>query len=66
MSAKTPADVERRLLNYTRAAAYVGVSLRGFKQLAADGEFPKVSIGSRVLFDRIDLDAYIERRKKAT
>lgn len=63
---KTPADAERRLLDYTRSAAYLGISLRGMKQLAADGEVRKVEIGHRVLFDRSDLDAYIERIKKAS
>lgn len=63
---KTPADAERRLLDYTRSAAYLSISLRGMKQLAADGEIRKVEIGSRVLFDRVDLDSYIERLKRAS
>lgn len=63
---KTPADAERRLLDYTRTAAYLGVSLRSAKQLAADGHIRKVQIGHRVLFDKADLDAYVERMKKAS
>lgn len=62
---KTPADVERRLLDYTRLAAYLGVSLRSAKQLAADGEIRKVQIGHRVLFDKADVDAYVERIKRS-
>lgn len=61
---KVPADAERRLLDYTRLAGYLGISLRSAKQLAADGEIRKVQIGHRVLFDRADVDAYIERLKK--
>lgn len=63
---KTPADAERRLLDYTRLAAYLGVSIRQAKYLAAEGEIPKVLIGHRVLFDRADVDSYVERIKKAS
>ena len=62
---KTPPDAERRLMDYTRLAAYLGVSQRTAKQLAADGEIRKVQIGHRVLFDRADVDAYIERVKRS-
>jgi excisionase family DNA binding protein len=57
---------ERRLLPYAGAAAYLGISLRAMKQLAHDGEIQKVSIGSRVLFDRRDLDVLIDRFKGAS
>lgn len=56
---------ERRLLPYAGAAAYLGISLRSMKQLAADGQIPKVLIGHRVLFDRSDIDSYIERIKRS-
>lgn len=64
MTKPLPRDVERRLLDYTRTAAYLGISLRSAKALAKDGKFPKVPIGHRVLFDVVDLDAYIERVKR--
>lgn len=57
---------ERRLLRYEHAAEYLGISLRGMKELAKAGQVRKVQIGGRVLFDRADLDAYIERVKKAS
>lgn len=57
-------SIPRRMLNYTDAAAYLGISVRGMKQLAADGEVDKTPIGARVLFDRYDLDSYIERIKR--
>lgn len=63
---KTPPDAERRLLDYTRLSAYLGVSMRVAKQLAADGQIRKVQIGHRVLFDKADVDAYVERIKKAS
>jgi len=60
-----PTELERRLLDYTRAAAYLSISVRSMKQLAADGEVLKVPIGHRVLFDKADLDAYVERVKRS-
>ncbi len=66
MKQQVPAEPERRLLDYKRLAAYLGISLRGAKQLAAEGQILKVQIGHRVLFDRDDVDAYIERIKKAS
>lgn len=64
MTRPLPQSAERRLLDYAHVAAYLGISIRGAKQLAADGEFRKVPIGHRVLFDKTDLDAYIERVKR--
>ena len=55
---------ERRLLDYQHLATYLSVSLRTAKQLAADDEIPKIRIGHRVLFDRVDVDAFIERLKR--
>lgn len=57
---------ERRLLSYGHSAEYLGISIRGMKELAAEGKIRKVQIGSRVLFDRSDLDAYVEKAKKAS
>lgn len=65
MTPSPVADMERRLLSYKRAAAYLGISERAVKQLAADGEIPKTPIGHRVLLDREDLNAYVERAKKS-
>lgn len=63
---KQIAPLERRLLNYTALAAYLGISLRQAKELAIKGELVKIHIGSRVLFDRADADEFIERAKKAS
>lgn len=60
-----PTALERRLLDYTALAAYLSISLRQAKELAAKGELPKVPIGARVLFDKADADAYIERLKRS-
>lgn len=66
MTRALPRDAERRLLDYAHMAAYLGVSLRGAHELAKEGHVRKVQIGHRVLFDKVDLDAYIERIKRAS
>lgn len=58
--------VERRMYDYKSAAAYLSISLRGMKQLAHDGKVRKVLIGHRVLFDKDDLDAFIDKLKRAS
>lgn len=53
-----------RMLDYANAAAYLGISVRSLKSLAAEGHVPTVAVlPHRVHFDRLDLDAYIERKK---
>lgn len=66
MNKKNLHPVERRLMSYRDAASYLGISERGMKQLAAEGKVRKVQIGSRVLFDRSDVDEYVEKAKKAS
>lgn len=60
-----PATLERRLLNYTALAAYLGISLSAAKELVRDGELVKIHIGARVLFDKADADDFIERAKRS-
>lgn len=62
---KNTIPAERRLMSYEDAASYLGISVRGMKQLAKDGLIRKTPIGARVLFDREDVDTYIERAKKS-
>lgn len=67
MTRPLPTDVERRLLNYERAAAYIGVSVRTMKELGGpNGRIPRVNIEGRVLFDKVDLDAFIDKTKRAS
>ena len=59
-------NAERRLLDYDYLAAYLGVSKRTAKELGGpNGKIPQVKIGHRVLFDRADVDAYVERIKRS-
>jgi excisionase family DNA binding protein len=57
----------RRLLRTAEASLYLGVSDWKIRQLAQSGEIPFVqdeSLGPW-LFDRYDLDLYIERHKQS-
>lgn len=60
------ASIERRMFRRGPAADYLGIGLRSLDQLAADGQIPKTRIAGRVLYDRVDLDAFIERQKRAS
>lgn len=63
--AKALPPIERRLFGYAHAAAYLGISERAMKDLGGpNGQILQVKIGHRTLFDREDLDAYIERIKR--
>lgn len=64
MSAPLP-QLERRMFPRKAAAHYLGISLRALDSLATAGAFPKTKIAGRTLFDRAELDAYIERVKRS-
>jgi len=57
--------LERRMFPRKDAAFYLGISLRALDALASDGHLLKTPIAGRVLYDRADLDAYIERVKRS-
>lgn len=60
-------STERRLLSYKGAATYLGISERAMKEIGGpNGKIAQVKIGHRVLFDRSDLDAYVDKIKKAS
>jgi excisionase family DNA binding protein len=52
-----------RLLGVKATAAYLGASIWAVRTLAWSRAVPSLKIGNRVLFDRTDLDAYIEQQK---
>jgi excisionase family DNA binding protein len=61
------ADTERiapRLLNVSDAAIYLGTTVSFMRSLVWNRELPKLVLGQRLLFDRKDLDAFVERRKR--
>ncbi len=56
---------DRRLLSVTEAALYLGgISVWTVRTLGWNGEIPEVKIGRRTLFDREDLDGFIQRSKR--
>ena len=54
---------ERRLLSQQDAASYLGISYWTIRDLVFRRELPFVKIGRRILVDRMDLDAYLDRSK---
>lgn len=52
---------DARLLGAKEAAIYLGVSHRTVWAWASIGWLPATRLGRRVLFDRFQLDAFIER-----
>jgi len=69
VSRSTPVSipVEPRLLNVREAARYLCVAVWCLRSLVWEKQLTPVKIGAsrRFVFDRADLDAYIERQKKA-
>ena len=55
--------VEPRLLSQHEAARYLGISYWTVRDLVFRLEIPFIKIGRRVLVDRLDLDAYLDRSK---
>ena len=58
-----PNGLPPRLLSQHEAAAYLGISYWTLRDLTFRGEVPHVKIGRRILVDRLDLDAYLDRAK---
>ena len=53
-----------RLLNILQASQYCGCAVWTLRDLEWRGELPSIrGLGRRILFDRKDLDALIEKKK---
>lgn len=59
------ATTTSHLLSRREAAAFLAISPRKLDSLVADGDLPRVKIGSCVRFERADLDAFIAAKKAA-
>lgn len=59
------AGVQPRLIGIRDAAKYLGCTIWAARSLAWGRSVPSLKIGNRVLFDKADLDAYIESQKVA-
>ncbi|MFT4079263.1 MAG: hypothetical protein QM659_08130 [Rhodomicrobium sp.] len=66
-SLPSPLTLQPRLIGREAAAAFVGLSVRKFDELVADGRMPKPKrIDARVLWDVRALDAAVDRLDDAT
>ncbi|MGO9075628.1 MAG: helix-turn-helix domain-containing protein [Terriglobales bacterium] len=52
-----------RLLNVRDAAAYLGTTVWFIRNLGWSDSLPVLKLGNRWLFDKADLDAYVDRMK---
>ena len=56
--------VEQRLFRVRDAARYLGVATWFVRTMVWRREIPVVKFGNKFLFDKCDLDAYVEKHKK--
>ena len=56
--------LEKRLHNVKEAAKYLGRSVWAIREMYYSGKIPCVRDGRRMLFDIVDLDAWIEKNKQ--
>lgn len=57
------AGIEPRLLTVKAAAAYLSATIWFVRTLVYTRAVPFLRFGKRILFDKADLDNYIERQK---
>ena len=55
--------VEPRMLSIRAASAYTGATIWQVRTWAWERRVPFVQFGNRILFDKADLDRYIESQK---
>ncbi len=54
-----------KYLSAKEAIAYIGnISRTTLYRIVKDGEIPVIEIGSRIVFDPVDLDKFLKRKKK--
>ena len=63
ISPQPSVSLQPRCLGVVAAAHYLGATVWAMRVLAWEKKVPHVRIGSRILFDRADLDRYIESQK---
>jgi excisionase family DNA binding protein len=64
-AAAAKGELAPRLLPIKQAAAYLSCTVWAVRSLAWNREVPSLKIGNRILFDKQDLDAFVERAKAA-
>ena len=60
---RLPVQPQSRLLDVAAASGYLSLSQEATRRLARDGKVPMVRDGRFILFDRRDLDEWIEKHK---
>jgi len=60
-----PAGPEPRLLDVPRAAQYLSTSRWAIRTLAWEKRVPFVRLGKKILFDKRDLDNFVDQLKAA-
>jgi excisionase family DNA binding protein len=66
MSSKVfQAEVPARLMPIKPAAAYLGTTVWQMRTLVWEKKLPHLRIGKRILFDKADLDSYVDSVKVA-
>jgi excisionase family DNA binding protein len=58
--------VNDRKLSRPETAFYIGCSKRLVDQLTSEGKLRAIKVGRRTLYDRADVDAFLESCKTAT
>jgi excisionase family DNA binding protein len=56
---------DKRLLTVNEAAVYLGSTTWFVRSLVWDRKLPKLKLGKRLVFDRVDLDKFIDALKEA-
>ena len=57
--------IQPRLLHVRAAAEYIGATVWFVRTLAWEKKIPHVLFGHRLLFDKADLDRYVDSQKVA-
>jgi hypothetical protein len=58
------AAAQPRLLNVQQSAIYLACTVAAVRQLQWSRAVPFLRIGKRILFDRVDLDRYVDLAKE--
>jgi excisionase family DNA binding protein len=60
-----PASLEPRLLDLKSAAAYLSATIWFMRTCVWENRIPYLRCGHSILFDKKDLDAFVESQKQA-
>lgn len=66
METATAEATGARLLTIKQAATYLGCTIWFMRTLAWERRVPFLKLGKRIVFDRVDLDAFITAEKITT